>query len=136
MAKMNNETRTNIINICKDTGFSISLKATGIDLYDKVLAFKSNRFPSTIYIDRNIGISTSGDINYLKIALHPNDFKESAINSEEGIEENLNNITKVNIHSSSNYKGFPVYERNAEPCAKCYKVSGLIALGKLLSSLL
>ena len=67
--------------------------------------------------------------------MHPEHFRVDAINPAKGIEEFLNNKTKINRHSSSNYADFPRYEGNTEPCAKCYKVKSLIALESLLIDL-
>lgn len=134
---MNDKTRESIIDVCKKQGFNVILKETGKeDRYVKVLKFESASSSPPIYIDKCIGISAlSGDIDYLKVALHPNQFKESLINKEAGIEECLNKRTKINRHSNSNYLSFPVYKGNKEPCAKCYKVSDVFSLEKLLKGL-
>lgn len=135
MARMNSETRKNVIEICNRQGFSVQLKPDGNDLYHKNLAFKSEHYASKVVIRKDTGINAAGNLGYLKFAVHPNHFREDAINPTKGIEEFLNNITKINRHSSSNYADFPTYEGNIEPCAKCYKVKSLIALESLLIDL-
>ncbi len=135
MASMNSTTRKQIIDVCNKQGFSIQLKADGSDLYDKNLVFLTKK-SLKIFINRETGINkSSGNPNYLKIAVHPEHFKEGLVNQSFGIENYLNQLTKINRHSNSNYVGFPVYDGNNEPCGKCYKVDGLIALEKLLVGL-
>lgn len=135
MASMNSKTRQRIIDVCKKQGFDIQLKADDSDLYDKNLVFLAGK-SLRIFIRRDTGINkSSGDLNYLKLAVHPDHFKESVIDPSSGIESLLNQRSKINRHSSSNYVGFPTYEGNSEPCGKCYKVDGLIALEKLLVGL-
>lgn len=133
MARMNSETRKSVVEICKRQGFSVQLKSDGNDLYQKNLVFKKD--DSTVVIRKDTGINAAGNLGYLKFAVHPEYFRVEAINPAKGIEEFLNNITKINRHSSSNYADFPTYEGNIEPCAKCYKVKSLIALESLLIDL-
>lgn len=135
MARMNNETRKNIVEICTRQGFFVQLKSDGNDLYHKNLVFNSKKYVSTVVIGKEIGINTAGNLGYLKFAVHPDYFKEDLINPTKGIEEFLNNRTKINRHSSSNYIDFPTYKGNSEPCGKCYKVKSLIALESLLIDL-
>lgn len=136
MASMNNTTRQKIIDVAARQGFSAQLKADGTDLYDKNLVFQCNRYPSRVFIDRETGIKKdSGDPNYLKVAVHPDHFRKEVIDPETGIEDNLNRRSKINLHASSNYVGFPVFNSNNEPCGQCYKVIDLIALEKLLKGL-
>jgi hypothetical protein len=135
MAKMNKETRQKIVDVFNNQGFSTLLKSDGTDEYQKNLAFKSSSFGSKIFIHRDTGITSAGNLTYLKVAVHPNYFREDAISSTEGIDDFINQKTKINRHSSSNYVGFPVYQGNDEPCGKCYKVDGLDALERLLKKL-
>ena len=135
MARMNSETRKSVIEICKRQGFSVQLKSDGNDLYQKNLVFNSKQYASTVVIRKDTGINTAGNLGYLKFAVHPDYFRENLINPTNGIEEFLNNKTKINRHSSSNYTKFPTYEGNSEPCGKCYKVKSLIALESLLIDL-
>lgn len=135
MASMNSTTRRQIIDVCGKQGFAIQLKADGSDLYDKNLVFLSGKYLK-VFIRRDTGINkSSGNLSYLKIAVHPDHFKEGVIDPSSGIENFLNQRTKINRHASSNYVGFPVYEGNNEPCGKCYKIDGLIALERLLVGL-
>ena len=133
MARMNSETRKSVVEICERQGFSVQLKSDGNDLYQKNLVFK--KYASTVVIRKDTGINAAGNLGYLKFAVHPEHFRVEAINPAKGIEEFLNNKTKINRHSSSNYADFPTYEGNTEPCAKCYKVKSLIALESLLIDL-
>ena len=133
MARMNSETRKSVVEICERQGFSVQLKSDGNDLYQKNLVFK--KYTSTVVIRKDTGINAAGNLGYLKFAVHPEHFRVDAINPAKGIEEFLNNKTKINRHSSSNYADFPTYEGNTEPCAKCYKVKSLIALESLLIDL-
>ena len=130
---MNSETRKSVVEICERQGFSVQLKSDGNDLYQKNLVFK--KYTSTVVIRKDTGINAAGNLGYLKFAVHPEHFRVDAINPAKGIEEFLNNKTKINRHSSSNYADFPTYEGNTEPCAKCYKVKSLIALESLLIDL-
>ena len=130
---MNSETRKSVVEICERQGFSVQLKSDGNDLYQKNLVFK--KYASTVVIRKDTGINAAGNLGYLKFAVHPEHFRVEAINPAKGIEEFLNNKTKINRHSSSNYADFPTYEGNTEPCAKCYKVKSLIALESLLIDL-
>lgn len=132
---MNNETRQDIVDVCRKYGFLVKLKSNHEDEYDKNLKFKSDRYASNVYIHRDTGISSSGKLSYLKVAVHPELFKAEAINPAEGVEEFLNIRTKLNLHSSSNYTNFPTYSGNVEPCGKCYKITSLGALECLLNSL-
>lgn len=135
MARMNSETRKSVVEICERQGFSVQLKSDGNDLYQKNLVFDSKQYASIVVIRKDTGINAAGNLGYLKFAVHPDHFREDAINTAKGIEEFLNNKTKINRHSSSNYADFPRYEGNTEPCAKCYKVKSLIALESLLIDL-
>lgn len=135
MAKMNNKTRQNIVDICIKQGFFVKLKSSGEDEYHKNLMFRSGLYASNVYIHRDTGMDNSGNISYLKVAVHPELYKTEAVNISDGVNELLNNKTKINLHSSSNYKDFPSYSGNIEPCGKCYKAASVEALARLLSSL-
>jgi hypothetical protein len=137
MANMNQATRQSIVDVCNKQGFTVQLKADGSDEYDKNLVFRTSKYLSKVFIHRDTGISaSSGNLSYLKVAVHPNYFKEGLVSPSSGIESFLNRRTMVNLHSSSNYTDFPVYAGTHEPCGKCYKVTGLIALEQLLVGLL
>lgn len=136
MANMNSSTRQRIIDICTKQGFTVQLKADGSDNYDKNLMFSWGKNKSNVFIDRVIGISkSSGDLSYLKVAVHPDYFMEEVINPAAGVENYPNLRTGINLHASSNYIGFRRCEGSNEPSGKCYKVNGLIALEKLLAGL-
>jgi len=136
MANMNNSTRLSIINACKKQGFDPLLKSDGSDEYDKNLVFQTGKDSPKIFIHRDTGISSSsGNLSYLKVAIHPAHFRDGLVDPSNGIENFLNQRTKINRHASSNYIGFPRYSGTHEPCGKCYKVHGLIALERLLTGL-
>lgn len=135
MARMNSETRKSVVEICKRQGFSVQLKPDGNDLYQKNLVFNSKQYASTVVIRKDTGINAAGNLGSLKFAVHPDHFREDLINPIKGIEEFLNNKTKINRHSSSNYTDFPTYKGNVETCGKCYKLKSLIALESLLIDL-
>lgn len=136
MANMNSSTRQNIIEVCRKQGFSVQLKQDGSDEYDKNLVFRSAKYPSKVIIGCDTGISkSSGNLSYLKVAVHPAHFKMELVNPSVGIKDYPNRRTKINLHASSNYVGFPIYTGTHEPCGKCYKVDGLIPLGMLLAGL-
>lgn len=139
MVLMSNQTRQSIIDVAKGKGFAVQLKADGTDLYQKNLVFRSGKFGATpIYIHKSRGIdSVSGELNYLKVAVNPDLFNPELVNPSVGIEESINNQSKVNRHHSSNYIGFPAdFIGKAEPYGKCYKVQSLDALGILLAGLI
>jgi hypothetical protein len=136
MAKMSNNTRQRIVDVAQVHGFLVLLE-DGNDLYEKNLAFKSNKYPSRVYIHRDIGISaTSGDFSYLRVAVHPNSFKSELLASEDGICDYINQQSKANRHHSSNYRDFPdgIPGKN-EPYGMAYKVVSLLALDRLFAGL-
>jgi hypothetical protein len=136
MAKMNDKTRTQIVKACKKHGFSVLLKPDGSDNYTKNLMFRSGEYKSDIFIHRDTGINTTGDMSYLKIAVHPSHFNSTVIDPAAGIEDFINNQTKINQHFSSNYIDFPTQHGKAEPHGKCYKVNGILSLERLLFGLI
>jgi hypothetical protein len=136
MANMNSLTRLSIIDACRKRGFNALLKSDGSDEYDKNLVFRTGNYASKIYIHRDTGISSSsGNLTYLKVAVHPAHFRDGLVDPSSGIEDFLNQRTKINRHASSNYLDFPRYSGTHEPCGKCYKVHGLLALERLLAGL-
>jgi hypothetical protein len=135
MAKMNDKTRSQIVAACKKHGFRVLVKPDGRDNYEKNLMLRSADYKSVVFIHRDTGINDTGDINYLKVAVHPSHFSSAVIDPTAGIEDFINNQTKINQHFSSNYIDFPMQLGKAEPYGKCYKVSGLLSLEILLRGL-
>ena len=133
MPNMSLSTREEIINVAAKHGFEIVEKSAGKDLYNKLLTLKSPELSSNIYIDKTAGITKAGEINYLKVAVHPNSYQEDIESFEAGIRPALNQRTKLNQHSHSGYSGFPYVDEHDEPVAKAYQVSNLKSLEKLLS---
>lgn len=137
MANMSDKTRACIIQVAKDNGFLIELDAEGHDLYDKNLVFRSRALRHRLYIHRTTGISpTSGDFSYLKVAVHPNEFRSELACARSGIFEYLNKQSNANRHHSSNYRDYPKgIPGKSEPYGTCYKVTTLPALGLLMAGL-
>lgn len=140
MANMSHEVRQRIVEVAKSKSFEPQLdKSTGQDHYDKNVMLQSPYFKSAVFIDKVTGVSkASGDFSYLKVAVLPELFKAELINPALGIEDYINNLSKVNRHHSSNYRGgqFPDDDPGKnEPYGKCYKVRNLNALATLLAGL-
>jgi len=135
MSNMSVSTRDSIISLAKTHGFEITLKRNGKDLYDKLLTLHHPVLSSNIYIDKITGISKASEIRYLKVAVHPEGYREELENIEEGIRPSINRKTKVNRHSHSGYAGFPNADGNNEPVAKAYQVQDLDSLQILLAGL-
>lgn len=133
MPNMSVSTREAIINLGAKHGFEIVEKSAGKDLYNKLLVLKNPELRSNIYIDKITGISKAGEINYLKVAVHPNAYREDIENIEAGIRPAINKKSKVNQHSHSGYSGFPYVDEHDEPVAKAYQVSDLSSLETLLA---
>lgn len=133
MPKMSVSTREAIINLGAKHGFEIIEKSAGKDLYNKLLALKAPELRSNIYIDKTTGITKAGEINYLKVAVHPDSYRENIESIEAGIRPAINKKSKVNLHSHSGYSGFPYVDEHDEPVAKAYQVSDLNSLETLLA---
>lgn len=132
MPNMSASVRESIIKLVSKHGFEVVEKSHGKDLYDKLLTLKSPVMRTSIYIDKNTGISKAGEISYFKVAVHPNSYREDLENLEAGIRPAINQKTKVNKHSHSGYSGFPYVDGNNEPVAKAYQIRDLGALEDLL----
>lgn len=140
MTKMSQEVRKCIVDIAENHTFSVQLEqSSGEDLYEKNLVFRSPFFKSAVFICKVTGISkTTEAFSYLKVAVHPDEFKPELVNSVMGIEDYVNRQSKVNRHHSSNYRegNFPDgIPGKYEPYGKCYKVQNLDVLGALFAGL-
>lgn len=135
MTNMSQSIRDSIINLARDNGFEINEKTRGIDHYDKLLTLRHPVLSSNIYIDKITGISISGEIRYLKVAVHPDSYREDLENLDAGIRPAINHLTKVNRHSHSGYAGFPHVDGNSEPVASAYQIQDLDSLQMLLAGL-
>lgn len=112
-----------IVVAAEKVGFTSETKDDGSRRYKKYLKLASGRFSSFVYVSLHTGIdSGSGLPRYLKVAVHPDAFSEAAVKPEAGIEALLNNRTKTNFYSSSNWVGFPYLNDSKEPVGRCYKV--------------
>jgi hypothetical protein len=140
MTKMSQAVRKLIVDIAENHTFSVQLEQpSGDDLYEKNLVFRSPFFKSAVFICKVTGISqTTGAFSYLKVAVHPDDFKPELVNPVLGVEDYVNRQSKVNRHHNSNYRegSFPDgIPGKYEPYGKCYKVQNLDALEALFAGL-
>jgi len=132
MAKLISESvRQRIINIAEQYGFDVQLKPNNLDQYVKNLMFYSKAVNQTVYIRKDRAIRDGGMPAHFQVAIHPDFFNKAWATPSEGIEELINRQKQKNLHSSSNYKKFPVFSENNEPCGMCFKVADYDALGKL-----
>ncbi len=123
--------RQQVIKIATQRGFVAQLKDNGDDQYVKNLMFYSKPLNQFVYIRKDRAVGAGGVPAYFQVALHPDFFNNSWASSSDGIQEHVNNQKKKNLHSSSNYKKFPVFPENDEPCGMCFKVADFDALEKL-----
>jgi hypothetical protein len=127
--------RNSIINLASTHGFGIIEQRVGKDLYDKLLTLHHPVLTSNIYIHKITGISKAGEIRYLKVAVHPESYREDLENLNAGIRPAINRLTKVNRHSHSGYAGFLHVDGNNEPVASAYQIQDLDSLQMLLAGL-
>ena len=125
--------RQQVIKIATQQGFVAQLKDNGDDQYVKNLMFYSKPLNQFVYIRKDRAVGAGGVPAYFQVALHPNFFNKSWASLTDGIQEHINSQKKKNLHSSSNYKKFPVFPENDEPCGMCFKVADVDALEKLFS---
>ena len=132
MAKLISESvRQQVIKIATQQDFVAQLKDNGEDQYVKNLMFYSKPLNQFVYIRKDRAVGAVGVPAYFQVAFHPNFFNKSWASSTDGIQEHINSQKKKNLHSSSNYKKFPVFSENDEPCGMCFKVADFDALEKL-----
>jgi len=132
MAKLiSEEVRLRIIKIAEQYNFSVQLKTNNQDQYVKNLMLYSKAINQTVYIRKDRAIGSGGIPAHYQVAVHPDFFNKAWATSSEGVEELINRQKQKNLHSSSNYKKFPVFLENHEPCGMCFKVADYEALGKL-----
>ena len=134
--KMSEIVRDTVVDIARKVGIFAALKADGKDEFVKNLMFKMPNSKHFLFI-RKDGISTNsvGMPSYFQVAVHPEVFRHDLIEPNFGINELINKRTKQNLFSSSNYRGFPHYPSNKEPCGKCYEVTNFSALERLFNNL-
>ena len=124
MAKLISESiRQHVIKIAEQSNFDVQLKSNNQDQYVKNLMFYSKQLNQTVYIRKDRAVGTGGVPAYFHVAVHPNFFNKGWVSVGEGIEELINRQKKKKLHSSSNYKKFPVFPENDEPCGKCLKAA-------------
>lgn len=124
-----------IVSSASKLGFNNKTKANGDDIFDKLITLGHRDLRSNITIDKNIGISQHGEVNYLKVVVHPDAYRDSLVDIGNGIEHLINQKTKKNLHSHSGYVGFLHMPPYGEPVGKGYKVRDILALTSLLSGL-
>lgn len=133
--KMPSILRQKIIEIARAHGFEPEARDNGNDLYDKLIILNSARYPSQVKIDKVTGFTQSGELRYLKVAVHPDHYRPELENPLSGIRAAINRQTGKNRHSHSGYAGFPIMEGNDQPIGMAYHLDTLDALGNLLSGL-
>ena len=132
MAKLISESvRQQVIKIATQQGFVAQLKDNGEDKYVKVLLFYSKPLNQFVYIRKDRAVGAGGVPTDFQVALHPDFFNKNWVSLTDGIQEHINSQKKKNLHSSSNYKKFPVFPENDAPCGMCFKVADFDALDKL-----
>lgn len=127
--------RQQIIKIARAHGFEPVVRDNDNDLYDKLITLNSARYPSQVKIDKVTGFTQSGELRYLKVAVHPDHYRPELENSLFGIRAAINRQTGKNRHSHSGYAGFPIMEGNDQPIGMAYQLDTLDALANLLSGL-
>lgn len=123
--------RQQVIKIAAQQGFVAQLKDKGEDQYVKNLMFYSRPLNQFVYIRKDRAVGAGGVPAYFQVALHPDFFNKSWASSTYGIQEHINSQKKKNLHSSSNYKKFPVFPENDEPCGMCFIAADFDALERL-----
>lgn len=123
--------RQRVIEIAEQQGFVVQLKANGEDQYVKNLMFYSRPLNQTVYIRKDRSVGAGGEPEFFQVAVHPYFFNKNWVSVAEGIEELINRQKQKNLHSSSNYKNFPIFPENDEPCGMCFKVANYDSLAKL-----
>ncbi|GGK65000.1 hypothetical protein [Amphritea balenae] len=119
--KMLNSSREKLLVEAKEAGWRVEVDANGSDHYKKLICLQSKGVK--VFVDKNIGISKSGDINYLKIYVHPDRYVQHDEFADLSLQPCINRQTKRNRHSHSALKGFPCFEGKGEPCGKAYKLN-------------
>ncbi len=123
--------RQRIIDITSQHGFAVQLKGNGEDQYVKNLMFYFKPLNQTVYIRKDRAVGAGGIPDYFQVVVHPDFFNKNWVSAPDGIQEHINCQKKKNLHFSSNYKKFPVFPGNDEPCGMCFKVTDFDALAKL-----
>lgn len=123
--------RQRVIEVAAQHGFAVQLKVNDEDQYVKNLMFYSKPLNQSVYIRKERAVGAVGIPAYFHVAVHPNFFNKSWVSIADGIEELINRQKKKNLHSSSNYKKFPVFPENDEPCGMCFRCADFDALAKL-----
>ncbi|MDD4905695.1 MAG: hypothetical protein PHD39_06010 [Methylobacter tundripaludum] len=123
--------RQRIIDITSQQGFAVQLKGNGEDQYVKNLMFYSKPLNQAVYIRKDRAVGAGGIPGYFQVVVHPDFFNKIWVSATDGIQEHINCQKKKNLHFSSNYKKFPVFLGNDEPCGMCFKVTDFDALAKL-----
>jgi hypothetical protein len=127
--------RQQVIKIAFQQGFVVQLKNDGSDQYVKNLMFYSKLLNQFVYIRKDRAVGAGGVPAYFQVALHPDFFNKNWASPTNGIQEPINNLSKKNLYSSSNYKKFPIFPENDEPCGKCFKIADFDALERLFQQM-
>lgn len=135
MFNMSTATRESIIKLASKHGFELVKKSDGEDLYVKLLTFRHRMLKSNIHLDKVTGISKAGEISFLKVAVHPEEYNKNLESYKVGIAPAINRDTKLNLHAHTGYRGFPNTDGYKSPVAMAYQINDLETLDKLLEGL-
>jgi hypothetical protein len=135
MVRMPNSVREEILGRARNAGFQEEVRADGQDLYHKLITLVSPHYPSAVKIDKVTGFTKSGEMKYLKVAVHPEHYRVDLEGLDGAVLAAINGRTHKNLHSHSGFRGFGYVERNYEPVGKAYKINNIPVLETLLMRL-
>lgn len=127
--KMPGSTYQQIITAAKPFGWRVDM-VDGRDRYKKLVTLKKKE--KVVCIDQDVGFSGQGELKYLKVAVHPEEFKPGLVDPVNGITELINRVSKKNWFHHSGYDSFLHVGGGQEPAAMAYRVSDINALERLL----
>jgi hypothetical protein len=123
--------RQRIIDIASQQGFAVQLKGNGENRCVKNPIFYSKPLNPAVYVRKDRPVGTGGIRGYFQVVVHPDVFNKNGGSATDGIQEHVNCRKKKNLHFSINYKNFPVFSGNDEPCGLRFKAADYDALAKL-----
>lgn len=127
--KMSRSVYQQIVAAATPIGWWVDL-ADGKDRYKKLITLKKKK--KVVCIDQDVGFSGQGDLKYLKVAVHPDEFNSGLVDPVNGIVELMNRVSKRNWFHHSGYDSFLHVGGGQEPAAMAYRVSDVSALERLL----
>ncbi len=117
--KMPRTTRNHIVEAGARSGWRVELRENE-DLYKKLITLKKSG--KTICVDKDVGFTAAGELKYLKVAIHPDEYRVARINAGAGVEAMVNRTTGKNWFQHSGYSSFSAVGDTGEPAAMAYKV--------------